>query len=153
MTLLLSIPQVVEMPRMKQPAPHQLHGLVYSYKDGRQAPVCSWPFWLLHRSKKVWFRIPPQSRSSLGPVTFAYRGRVILYSGDLAERPSSERAGLMASRIIWGKHVKNGWGNGPDRTNYYLSIWTRWSLWHPAQCHPEWFTLSYGPSVLHSMGG
>ncbi len=134
---------------MKQQTLHQIPGVVYSYIDGVQAPPCSWSFWILHRSKKVWFHIPEQHRNSLGPVAFAYRGRRILYSGDIAAFPTAERAALTASSIVWGKHVGNGWGEGPEGTNYYLSIWTRWSLVHPAQCHPEWFTVSYSEKLLH----
>ncbi len=132
---------------MNQPTRHQFLGVAYSYKNGVDAPPCSWSFWLLHRSKKVWFRIPDQDRALFGAVSFAYKGHRIRFSGDIAARSPAERAALGASDIIWGKHVKNGWGEGPRDTNYYLSIWTRWSLVHPAQCHPEWFTVSYSQKL------
>lgn len=128
---------------MSATARHQLCGVVYTDTYGVMPPNPSLLFWLFHRSKKVWFRIPEQHRFTLAEVSFSYKGRLILYKGDIADRPMAERSALASRTIVWGKRLGIGWGDGPQGTNFYLSIWTRWSLVHPAQCHPERFAMSY----------
>jgi len=117
-------------------------GLVYSYKNDVVAPPCSWSFWMLHKSKKVWFRLEERWRGRNVEPAFYYNGRRIIHSQDLATLPLEQRKPLESDAIVWGQHVSNGWGHGPDRTNYYLHLWTRWSVLHPAYCHPERFTMT-----------
>jgi hypothetical protein len=118
-------------------------GVVYSTRSGRQAPAGALGFWLLTKSKKVWFRVDDVPYGQPFPHVFSYGGRPILHVGELpAWRPSPG-----GSRpVVWGDHVSGGWGRGPEGTNFYLSIWTRWSLQHLAFAHPERFELHYRPA-------
>ncbi len=118
-------------------------GVIYSYKDDTVPATCSRSFWLLHKSKKVWFRLDEKDRGLPVEPAFYYRGRRILYSGDLTRLPKQRRTSLESSSIIWGQHLANGWGRGPEGTNYYLHLWTRWSIFQPARCHPDYFSMTY----------
>ncbi len=117
-------------------------GVLYSYKNDVVAPVCSWSFWMLHKSKKVWFRLDEHESGRNVAPAFFYKGRRIIHRQDLAALPLEQRKTLESDAILWGQHVSNGWGHGPEGTNYYLHLWTRWSLIHPAYCHPERFTMT-----------
>lgn len=125
--------------------PQSSRGFAYSYCNNRPAPICSWSFWLFNRSKRVWFRLEGPAMGS--PITprFTYCGREILHAR--CRQPDNPPGGGCAERaeppIRWGKHLGNGWGKGPAGTNYYLSIWTRWSWLHPAWCHPDRFEILY----------
>ena len=120
-------------------------GLAYTYCNDRPAPLCSWSFWLFNRSKKVWFHLEGQAVGSPIDPRFAYHGREILYDGcrSPGALPGADSGEGAAAKppIRWGKQLGNGWWQGPAGTNYYLSIWTRWSWFHPAWCHPERFEI------------
>ncbi len=121
-------------------------GLAYTYCNGKPAPLCSWSFWLFNKSKKVWFRLEGPALGSPIAPHFTYRGREILHGARRRAftRGATSGGGPAAVRpICWGKHLGNGWGEGPGGTNYYLSIWTRWSWLHPAWCHPDRFEMLY----------
>lgn len=120
-------------------------GLVFSDRYGHRPRSSSWSFWMLHKSKKVWFRVPDAAPGSDLQPMLLYRGRRILFGGDLANLSPSQRQQLMGDSILWGDAVAHGWGVGPDHTNYYLFIWTRWSWLHPAFRSPSRFSLRYRP--------
>ncbi len=120
-------------------------GVLYSYKNDAVPPTCSRSFWLLQKSKKVWFRLDEKVRGLAMEPGFYYRGRRILYSGDLIKFPKEKRTSLEANSILWGQKLDNGWGRGPQGTNYYLHLWTRWSVFQPARCHPEFFSMTRQP--------
>jgi hypothetical protein len=126
-------------------APDQQHGLLYSYKNDTVPPRCSRSFWLLQKSKKVWFLVDAKHRDKDTEAAFFYRGRRILYRGDLRDLPAERRKTLEANSIVWGQSLAHGWGRGPDGTNHYLHLWTRWSIFQPARCHPEYFTMTFLP--------
>gem|GEM_PF-3383345 len=134
-------------------SPEHHPGVLYSYKDNTVPATCSRSFWLLHKSKKVWFRLDDKLRELPLETAFYYRGRRILYSGDLGRLPKESRRSLEATSIIWGQHLANGWGRGPEGTNYYLHLWTRWSIFQPARCHPESFSMTHRPLHPQSGGG
>ncbi len=120
-------------------------GLVFSDRYGHRPRSSSWSFWMLHKSKKVWFRVPDAAPGSDLQPMLLYRGRRILFGGDLADLPASQRQQLKRESVLWGEGVAHGWGDGPDHTNYYLFIWTRWSWLHPAFRSPSRFSLRYRP--------
>jgi hypothetical protein len=129
---------------MEDPLNRHRAGVVYSTPGGREAAPAGLGFWLLTKSKRVWFRVDDVPYGQPFPHGFSYAGRPILHVSDLASWQAQPRA---ASRpIVWGDHVGGGWGRGPEGTNFYLSIWTRWSLQHLAFGHPERFELHYRPS-------
>lgn len=119
------------------------HGLLYSYKNDTVPPRCSRSFWLLQKSKKVWFLVDEQHKDRDTEPAFFYRGRRILYRGDLRSLPRERRKRLESNSIVWGQSVAHGWGRGPNGTNHYLHLWTRWSVFQPARCHPEYFTMTF----------
>lgn len=115
-------------------------GIVYSSHDNRPAPLGSLRFWMLQH-KKVWFRLEGLSLVQPGTLQFSYRGRPIRHWRDGSGGPGGQQAGAM-SPILWGDRLAWGHGVGPEGTNLYLYIWTRWSWLHPAaSSHPEWFTV------------
>ncbi|KEF43375.1 MAG: hypothetical protein ER33_01120 [Cyanobium sp. CACIAM 14] len=118
-------------------------GVVYSTPGGREVAPAGLGFWLLTKSKKVWFRIDDVPYGQAFPHGFSYAGRPILHISDGADWRSPR--GMAVRPIRWGDHVGGGWGHGPEGTNFYLSIWTRWSLQHLAFAHPERFELHYRP--------
>jgi hypothetical protein len=134
-------------------APDHRHGLLYSDKNDAVPPRCSRRFWLLQKSKKVWFRVDAHHRDRHrdsdrdrdSEAAFFYRGRRILYRGDLRALPAERRKTLEADSIVWGQSLAHGWGRGPNGTNHYLHLWTRWSILQPARCHPEYFTMAFLP--------
>lgn len=126
----------------------QQAGRLYSYSDDAPAPPCSRSFWLLHKSKKVWFRLDERDRGKSISTSFFYQGVRIIYREDLAGLPAADQERIAATSIVWGQHVAHGWGRGPKGTNYYLYLWTRWSIFQSARCHPEYFTIRY-PAPLH----
>ncbi|MEA5442016.1 hypothetical protein [Cyanobium gracile] len=130
-------------------AMEQHPGIIYSFKNDVVAPTCSRTFWFLHKSKKVWFRLDERYRGMNIEPSFFYRGQLILYRGDLATFPMEERKSLEATSIVWGKHVSNGWGWGPEGTNYFLNLLTRWSVFQPARCHPEYFSMTHHLPFSH----
>ncbi|MDM7936070.1 MAG: hypothetical protein QUV06_01225 [Cyanobium sp. CZS 48M] len=120
-------------------------GLVFSDRDGHKPRSSSLSFWMLHKSKKVWFRVPDAAPGSDLQPMLLYRGRRILFGGDLANLSPSQSQRLKRDSILWGDAVAHGWGVGPEHTNYYLFIWTRWSWLHPAFRSPSRFSLRYRP--------
>ena len=120
-------------------------GLVFSDRYGHKPRSSSWSFWMLHKSKKVWFRVPDAAPGSDLQPMLLYRGRRILFGGDLADLTPSQSQRLKRESILWGDAVAHGWGVGPEHTNYYLFIWTRWSWLHPAFRSPSRFSLRYQP--------
>lgn len=130
-------------PRHPSHPMEQQAGRLYSYSDDALAPTCSRSFWLLHKSKKVWFRLDERDWGQPLSPSFFYRGERIVYRGDLAALPATDRERIAASAIVWGEPVANGWGRGPKGTNYFLKLWTRWSIFQNARCHPEYFTIRY----------
>lgn len=119
------------------------HGLLYSYKNDTVPPRCSRSFWLLQKSKKVWFQVDEHNRYRGIEPAFFYRGRRILHRGDLRSLPPERRKSLESNSIVWGEPIAHGWGRGPNGTNHYLHLWTRWSIFQPARCHPEYFTMTF----------
>lgn len=116
-------------------------GLVYSRPDGRPVRGRCWRFWVLQRSKKVWFRIgPTDSHAPLGPLLFRYDGRPILHRSELAAwRASCRRS---PRPVVWSKWPDMGLAEGPAGTHLFLTIWSRWSWLHPEACgRPERFSV------------
>lgn len=118
-------------------------GLVYSRPDGRPVRGRCWRFWYLQRSKRVWFRLPDTVTSSTAGAQVwlcRYNGRPILHR---AESPAwIARGETGATPVLWGKWPELGVGLGPQGTNLYLGIWTRWSWLHPEACsRPELFSV------------
>lgn len=114
-----------------------------------------WWRWYGCRSKRVWFRLEPGttlgSQSAQLPVQLSpqlrYRGRLIVQQQGLRAWlgwPWSRRL------VVWTDWPKHGWGEGPQQTNYYLCLWTRWTWLHPrAALQPSWFTLSQPEAPRH----
>lgn len=120
-----------------------LPGLLYTDRHGVEPALCSWVFWMFHKSKKVWFRVPESVAGEGLEPHFFYLGRRIRFAGDLAALTPDQRRRERLTSVVWGEAVAHGWGRGPRQTNHYLYIWTRWSLLHPACGEPERFTLRY----------
>jgi hypothetical protein len=119
-------------------------GRVFTRCDGTPSQGHPWAFWMLRKSKKVWFQLPESLRHAEGRLLYRYRERTLLHRPTWRSLPAEERARIGAV-ILWGDEVVGGWGAGPHRTNHYLYIWTRWSLLHPgARHHPEAFTVTTG---------
>lgn len=132
---------------MDTPEEEIFAGILFSRSDGSPCRRSSRSFWYLHKSKKVWFRLPESLHLSPLPLRYRYRGRPIVHARSWASLPWSERSRL-GEVILWGDEVAAGWGTGPDRTNHFLCIWTRWSFLHPgARNHPEAFTATPGSSA------
>jgi hypothetical protein len=98
---------------------------------------------MLHKSKKVWFRIKPPPPGAKIKPEFLYGNQQILHKHDIKSWPERQQSQAKSETILWGQQLSHGWGRGPDDTTYYLDIWTRWSWLHPAQCHPERFSIRY----------
>lgn len=119
-----------------------IHGLVYSTRNDRPVVGCSWRFWYLQRSKKVWFRIscPPSAHTTDSGLLFRYNGRAILHCSERADWIN--RWGCRPRPVVWGKYLGIGWGQGPHGTNLFLNLWSRWAWLHPEACgHPERFSV------------
>lgn len=114
-------------------------GLVYSRPDGRPVRGRCWRFWVLQRSKKVWFRLADPAVVE-GPLLFRYDGRPILHRSELAawtaRRPSAERP------VLWNKWPELGVAPGPEGCQLFLTLWSRWSWRHREACgRPERFSV------------
>lgn len=122
-------------------------GRAYTTSGNQRFRGCGWTDWFLRKSKKVWFRLPDsQIRPDASRIYF-YSGRPILHRTVWESLAPSERAKL-SPVILWGDEVANGWGKGPDGTNHFLYIWTRWSLLQPGACgHPEKFAVEVGSTL------
>jgi hypothetical protein len=81
------------------------HGLVYCYKYDTGPPHCSRSFWLLQKSKKVWFLVDEHNKGTNTVAAIFYRGRRILYRGDLRSLPPERRKAIESNRIVWGQSV------------------------------------------------
>lgn len=129
----------------------QVRGALFSTHRDRPVVGCSWRFWYLHHSKKVWFRLAEPSVSGLLPV-FTYEGRPILHWSEVAaSRGRSHYSGL--SPVVWGDFPGMGRGQGPLGTQLYLELWTRWTWLHPQACgHPERFGVDFFRSGQASPG-
>jgi hypothetical protein len=117
-------------------------GLAYSTCGDRWVPGCSWRFWYLHRSKKVWFRLSPHpvAQPPDTGLLFCYDGRPILHRSERADWISSW--GEQPAPVVWGKYLGVGWGRGPQGATLFLQLWTRWTWLHPEACgHPERFSV------------
>lgn len=129
---------------MHQPAAEIHPGILFSRSDGTPCRRGTLAFWFLRKSKRVWFRLPERLRTTGEPLLYRHRGRPILHARSWASLPWRERTRL-GEVILWGDEVAAGWGMGPDQTNHYLCIWTRWSFLHPgARAHPEAFSAALG---------
>lgn len=98
------------------------NGIVYTRQNGtKPSGSCDyWDYWT-ERHKQVWFKVD-KSKFDKKLASFLYKGGA-----------------------IWSGETTAGWGNGPDGTNLYLYIQTRWSYWNSSACsHPEWFSVSPG---------
>ncbi|MCP9849455.1 hypothetical protein [Cyanobium sp. Morenito 9A2] len=121
----------------------QAHGAAFTSHRDRFVPHCSWRFWYLHHSKKVWFRVDEPAAEKLLPV-FTYEGRPILHrsEGEAASRGHHRYRGL--APVLWGDWPGWGWGHGPAGTRLFLEVWTRWSWLHPEACgRPERFGVDF----------
>jgi hypothetical protein len=120
-------------------------GRLYTTSNNRRLQGSFWTDWFLQKSKKVWFRIPSARLDPEAPWVYSYSGLPILHRRTWKLLPASERTRLTPV-ILWGDEVASGWGEGPEGTNHFLYIWTRWSLWHPgAWGQPERFAVQVGP--------
>jgi hypothetical protein len=117
-------------------------GAGFSTHWDRSVPHCSWQFWYLQHSKKVWFRINEPAVAGLQPV-FTYDGRPILHRSQIdAVRVRSHYSGR--SPVVWGDFPGVGLGQGPGGSQMYLELWTRWTWLHPEACgHPERFGVDF----------
>ena len=118
---------------------HGEHGLVYSRPDGRPVRGRCWRFWVLQRSKRVWFRLGEPSAME-APLLASYEGRPILHRSELpawrARQPSAARP------VLWDKWPELGVAAGPDGCQLFLTLWSRWSWLHPEACgRPERFSV------------
>ncbi|MFY8150140.1 MAG: hypothetical protein ACOVNL_13110 [Prochlorococcaceae cyanobacterium] len=119
----------------------QRRGALFSTHRDREARGCSWSYWYLQHSKKVWFRVPDTERNRTLQPVFSYRGQPILH---VSEARRLERSPRYARRtpVLWGDYVGSGWGTGPQGTTLFLELWTRWTWLHPEACgHPEQFSV------------
>ncbi|MGB5133557.1 MAG: hypothetical protein WBN89_00105 [Prochlorococcaceae cyanobacterium] len=113
--------------------------MVYSTRDNRPVTGRCWWFWMLRRSKKVWFQISDPA-APLGPLLFRYDGRPILHCSELAAwrarcRPSPRP-------VMWRKWPEMGLAAGPEGSQLFLTLWSRWSWLHPEACgRPERFSV------------
>ncbi len=125
------------------PPLERARGARYStHGDREAATACSWRFWYLQHSKKVWFPIHETSVAGLEPV-FTYDGRPIVHRSetDLGRLPN-HYAGRVP--VVWGDVPGMGRGRGPGGTGLYLELWTRWTWLHPEACgHPERFGVDF----------
>ena len=64
-------------------APDPQRGLLYSDKNDTVTHRCSRSFWLLQKSKNVWLLVDEHNKGTDTEPAFFYRGRRILYRGDL----------------------------------------------------------------------
>ncbi len=123
-------------------------GVAYSTSGDRFKAGRNWLFWYLQRSKKVWFRIDADSaaKAKAGDWLFHYNGRPIVHRTALKAWVAAR--GEQPKPVVWGKYAGMGWGRGPQGTNLYLQLWTRWAWLHPEACgHPEHFSVvSHNPS-------
>jgi hypothetical protein len=102
---------------------------------------CSWTFWFLQKSKKVWFRLPEEMHGREQELMFTYNDRPIIHRADWKTMAPEEKE-EDTHPFLWGDEVASGWGHGPAETNHYLYIWTRWSLVHPRGCgQPDRFAI------------
>lgn len=129
-------------------------GLLFTTHRDQPPKHCSWAYWYLQHSKKVWFRIGSSNDLNERKAFFTYRGRPILHVSEkyLLEQAKNIRHNSR-SPIFWGDRVGSGWKNGPQGTTLYLELWTRWTWTHPEACgHPEYFGvdfLSIDPQIRH----
>lgn len=124
--------------------PAHWSGRLYTTAENQRFGKCAWSDWFLHKSKKVWFRIPEPWNQGERSRLYFYGGRPILHRSTWKSLSSSDRA-LIGPVILWGDQVASGWGAGPEGTNHFLYIWTRWSLLQPGACgHPERFEVEMG---------
>jgi hypothetical protein len=117
-------------------------GVAYSTSGGRGVAGSNWLFWYLQRSKKVWFRIDADgaARGTTGDWLYCYDNRPILHRSELKAWIAAR--GQQPKPVVWGKYAGMGWGQGPQGTNLYLQLWTRWAWLHPEACgHPERFSV------------
>ncbi len=122
-------------------------GRIYTTYGNQRFRGCSWTDWFLHKSKKVWFRLPDSQIRPEASRIYFYSGRPILHRTTWESLSPSAQAKL-SPVILWGDEVASGWGEGPDGTNHFLYIWTRWSLLQPGACgHPERFAVEVGSTL------
>lgn len=118
-------------------------GRLYSTPDNRPVRGRSWRFWYLQRSKRVWFRLPDTATdATTGAQAWLcrYDGRAILHRSQQAAW--RRRWPTELRPVLWGKWPELGRAAGPEGTNLYLSIWSRWSWLHPEACgEPRRFSV------------
>ncbi|MBD2551292.1 hypothetical protein H6G65_17210 [Microcystis elabens FACHB-917] len=120
-------------------------GVAYSTHQDLPIPNCSWRYWYLQHSKKVWFQIDRRAVAGLRPV-FSHEGKLILHRSEVATaRNLAHTTGR--GPVVWGDFPSWGWGQGPGGTQLYLELWTRWTWLHPEACgHPQTFgVVFFGP--------
>ncbi|QPN66060.1 hypothetical protein [Synechococcus sp. CBW1006] len=119
----------------------QVRGTLFTTHHDRVSPACSWRFWYLQHSKKVWFRVPDPERVRQKRPVFTYQGSPILHVSEVgAARGRHVYAGRPP--VVWGDSVGYGWARGPQDTNLFLELWTRWTWLHPEACgRPDWFRV------------
>ena len=117
-------------------------GVAFSTHGDRPVPNCSWRYWYLQHSKKVWFRIDRRAVAGLRPM-FTYEGQPILHRSEVASAGNFSHYTGRAP-VVWGDFPGRGWGQGPGDTRLYLELWTRWTWLHPEACgHPERFGVDF----------
>ena len=129
------------------------NGIIYTTSSNQRFRGCAWTDWFLNKSKKVWFRIPPSRMHPESSRIYFYSGRPILHRRTWEALPPPARAKL-SPVVLWGDEVANGWGAGPEGTNHFLYIWTRWSLLQPGACgHPERFAVEVDSPLARTAQG
>ena len=119
----------------------QVRGTLFSSHHDRVSPACSWRFWYLQHSKKVWFKVPDPEQARQKRLVFTYQGSPILHVSEVgAARGRHVYAGRPP--VVWGDYVGYGWAKGPQDTTLFLELWTRWTWIHPEACgRPDWFRV------------
>ncbi|MCU0528428.1 MAG: hypothetical protein MUD04_02820 [Cyanobium sp. Prado107] len=112
----------------------------------------NWWFWYLQHSKKVWFRVDPLPTSA-EHLRFLYKGRPILHHSEVTAY-GNQQPNASIRPVVWGDRLGIGIAEGPDGTNLYLQLWTRWTWLNPQACgRPQEFAVIYGPDSLgHQQG-
>lgn len=126
----------------------ECRGICYSSESGKLISPASWRAWFWGKSKKIWFRVPPNAKY----LEFRYQGRIIIHSC----RPWEYLGWPWAQKIVlWGDNPYADWESGPMETTLYLCLWTRWS-WLNSDCRwqPERFSVAWSnwPAMRQSHG-
>jgi hypothetical protein len=128
-------------------------GILYTSSSNQRFREFAWTDWFFSKSKKVWFRIPSARIHPDSSRLYFYSGRPILHRRTWEALPPPARTKL-SPVVFWGDEVVHGWREGPEDTNHFLYIWTRWSLLQLGACgHPERFAVEVDTPLARTVQG